>query len=621
MPYIIPYLTIKNLIIILIILIIIITIINNNNYIKTCNIKDDKFLIRFIDKYYIINIYFVVFFVILYICIHIGLLFILRFFYLGTYRDIHSLDIEILSSKIVFLLLFMLVLFIIVMLLVYYVLDLLFFPSILKLYIYLINNNSIANIVIKIKNTTIKDFIGPLYLFVDNIAKFNIELTHEDYDEHYLYEEIYQNKFLIKIHKNLIKTCSKFVFIHLLFKLLQKGFRILYLHLTLNSLNIIIPSLTIFCCLFYDIMYFQQFHYIYIIFFILSIYRLFYKSYKFLDKKLCMYDLNLHNYFYKNSVSYNTQRPWILLNEKINNIIYQSPENKTFIKELSEDEDFRDYLLHNLMINNSNINITSYINSIYQRFTVMIIQVILSIYFFQHYNDYNIFYNVIKLPQEILLIPLCLMYYFHKNSYKKSKNEVLEGLAYYTYNKKSALIYWLLALIQFYIFFIIIFKIKFMLIPDETLFNFYDFKIFFMYSLEYKKEFFDNYFDFYARYRGFSDLVLDNLYIVKKETNYEDFIIEKLTLKEIKTLAECFIDNYIMFIQVYNEIFLQDYSKYLDNNKNIRAIMDCFSNLINIIVFWEFFIAYIEAYFSIENPINPKFAKLLVTFFKVFNKF
>ena len=67
MPYIIPYLTIKNLIIILIILIIIITIINNNNYIKTCNIKDDKFFIRFIDKYYITNIYFVVFFVILYI--------------------------------------------------------------------------------------------------------------------------------------------------------------------------------------------------------------------------------------------------------------------------------------------------------------------------------------------------------------------------------------------------------------------------------------------------------------------------------------------------------------------------------------------------------------------------
>ena len=456
MKFIIQYLTIKNLILIIIILFLLYILtkkVINFRYEKPEKTSSDNVYLYYLDKYYVSNLYLTMLNVFIYISIHISFLLFFRYYYLGSYGDVIFLPNSVISFKILIMFMLTIILFIVALVLIYALLDLVFFSSVLKLFLYLNSNIYVYNICFFMMTKSISDFFGPLYLFFDNIVKNNKELTYNDYYDHYMYTNIYENLFIKNLNILCIQLCHKFSMIRIIFILFKHIMQLLYVHFNLVLLNILIPNVMLVFSVFYDLIIIQKFHYVYIILFILSIYRLCYKIYTFVQLKQDLYNDILYDYFYKNSISYEK----ILKNS--NRITWvESKETYRLLNEL-KDDNFKTYVTNNLAIEYSTNSIKKNISAMYKRFTYLTIFLIFSFYFIQHYFDFILIIGNQSVPSIILILPISLMYYFHKNAFKHNPDVYLEYFYSYVYKRKYAILFWLLALIQSYIFFLLIFKV------------------------------------------------------------------------------------------------------------------------------------------------------------------
>jgi len=472
--------------------------------------------------------------------------------------------------------------------------------------------------------SSFKNSFGSLYLFIDNIALLNFDLSEDNYDDHYEHRDIYDNPFIKDLHIKFILLCEHYSFIHLFFILLKKLLRLFYIHFNINFLMYFVPGITIFSTLIYDVIVKQSLHNIYVTLLIISILRLGYKVYLFIDNKLLFFDGLLSDYFYKNSLPYEKQRLFLKNNsDKNTKILQESKENKALTSALNPTKNLKEYLIQDFnCITSGAYAIQKKIDGIYLRFIIIICNLILSIFFIRHYFDYTLYLGGLELPHIVLVLPLGFMYYCHLQIYKQVPHAEVEGFNTYIYNRTFSRIFGILLIIQAYIFWLLIFKSYIFRMPDEYLFNYYNIELLINLSIEKKLEIFELYFKHYAECLGFTKEYLELILSYKEEINFSDIVLIKdIRIKEIKDHIEQLINNYAQYVIEYHEDLKQQEEKTALRMKTMRSFMDAFSNIINLITFWTFFKEHVNATYIIYKAPNLKTAKLAFWFVKILNKY
>lgn len=572
MIYLKPYLTLPNLLIFVYLFVILIFFILKEKEYKHPKPKNydipEKYII-FINKYYLSNKYYAIFCVICYISAHFLILFLFRYYLIGTSNPINVMHNTVVSLDFIIIISSTIIMFLVAIILFYYLLNLIFFDEILKLYLYCCNNNILFKIKYNITTIYFKDFIGPLYLFIDNIAKLNINLDEEHYDIHYNYIQIYENFTIKNLNMICILYCKKIKLLHILFIFINKILRILYIHLTLQTFTLIIITYLTFFCLFIDIFMFQRYHYVYYAIVFVSVYRLLYNVLTFIEKKDSMFDTILYNYFYTTEILYRQQR---LFKENNYDLLSNNAEiiNALSSNDCSNDT-FKSYILNNLNNNYGEDHVEKNIKWMYIRFSVYIILLTINIYFFTQLSKYFIFIGSVKITNIVIIVPIIMLYFLHINTFKQNKNAEIHQFVTYIYNRKFGILFWVSALIYAYIYWILLFKMKFLLLPDDILLKNDYLTILYEYTLEEKKQIFDIYFDYYKELYGFTGYYLELLDGYKDSINLKEFYCDMFTIHDISFHLDQLLQNYSDYIKIYLESLIREENAILQlqNKKNI----------------------------------------------------
>jgi hypothetical protein len=326
------------------------------------------------------------------------------------------------------------------------------------------------------------------------------------------------------------------------------------------------------------------------------------------------FDRKLYDYFYENSTSYAKQRLFFK-----DMILNQTDQNKALIKTLNDNVE---YVLSNFKVSLGDDSLIKNINAMYLRFGVILLFLFFFLHMVYHKQEILISVNNMTLPVYISIVPLCFMVYFSRKAFMLMENAQIRNFSQYVYKRIYAQLFWLFAIVQLYLYWIFIFKHHIFFFDQDYLFSYGALKVIKQYTIVEKHQLFDNYFLLYAKMKGFSGEYLQNLCIFLEEVNYKLLIDESTTMAEIREAVENVVQNYKTYLQDYYTGLEETYLQKLQRRKLIQTFMDPFINIINIITFWKFFIAYLDAWYIITPipPLNPRFAQLLIEFIKVFNK-
>lgn len=585
--------------------------------------KHHRVLLKYLDKYYVKNAIFTHCMVLLYIIIQLVLLFAFRYIFLGHTANVVPLDTTFITFKMLFILLCLLSCIVISFVCLRSFLNILFFDEILKLYFYYHDTIIYDKYSTFVKSWYLKNFIGPYYLVIDTIA--NLKEIPDDlfYQDHHQYIDIYHEEHIQELSLKCLSLCKKYKIIFLLFKILQKILRLLYKHCTIDFLFLYISKVLIISILFYDILIIKEIKYIYYILFFTYIATIIYKIYKLEYGTDSILNYKIYKYFYENEEPYKKQRLYL------NNVEYYHNydnilENKTLRSYFQDDGNIR-YILNAFTEVSQESDINKNLKSMYLRFCFLVINIILIFYVFLKMQNYSIIIHdntntLINIY--ILMSPVIFLIYFTKNSFKLRKNSTLDEFSCYEYKKIYAALFWLVCMIQFYIFWILLFKQQLILLSDDYLFDKWHVQIMLNYTIEHKLNFVTNYIEFYSKSQGFQEQYLDNLLMYIKEINYIVLVDENITIRELKNYIELLINNYKAYLITYHEGLHENSLLKKEHMLNVNTYMNAFINIINFIVFWEFFKFYINATYICFNPTyNAQFIKLIYTFIKLFNKY
>ena len=324
----------------LLILVFIADFIRNKFYFKSTyeELKTSyNIFLKYIDRYYVINIKYTILGAIIYIIGTIILFLFIRYLFLGQINILLRTDTSIIIIDNWNLLKFVLkyVFFLLTIYLYKILLQILFFKEIIKLRIYL-QKYRILFVVNRYCRLNFGEYICRLIwmlsyriatqTFKDDLFEGEYELwkdTALDYvEQDYLY--IYNNIYVKKIIKFLMKISLQLPIIALLFYFNAKLFKFLARHLS-KGLFKFIPYTLIFSCLLYDV-YYRKLYFVYFSTFIYFIYYII-KNFRKVEESFDIINIiQLKDYFYENEFPYLSQRFYII-NKDIYSINKKSKQN------------------------------------------------------------------------------------------------------------------------------------------------------------------------------------------------------------------------------------------------------------------------------------------------------
>lgn len=262
-----------------------------------------------------------------------------------------------------------------------------------------------------------------------------------------------------------------------------------------------------------------------------------------------MYDSDISLYFYKNEIDYNIQRL------SFNKIEYNTIANRTLLNKQNFQE-FIDYTLNNFIVNSKKDEDDYNKEGTYRRI-LCIIGFITIGYFLLIKNNTLILNNETII---IILTPISILCYCNFYSYKRITFHQVHENEECIYNRKYAIMFWIIAVFQAYLFWLIIFKPALILL-DTTLiqipFDLLEIKK--TYSIEEKIMFLFQYFEnisFILQAEKIS-IDIDSLRAILRQIDFQTLINNDTNIITLKYYVMGIFDNYFLLNQHYSNLFLK----------------------------------------------------------------
>jgi hypothetical protein len=471
---------------------VIVNTLRNKHYFKTTPEdlkKSYSLFLKFIDKYYITNLPYTIFATLIYIFSTILIFLVIRYILLGQLVTIMRVDI---SDNIVnYIEIFRGILFILCIYQYKTVITIIFYIEILKLRIYVEKYTIRYTIRYFCFNPFGQNLCTIIWILSYRIytQTFRADIFDTDFDvfKHELldydetdYKELYKNFYLIKIMKILMGISKKSKMVAHLFFLNAKFFKFLSRHLSCYrnlgpGLFKFIPHMLLILSLLYDL-YNREINLVYYTSFL---YFLFYaiKNYCKFEQQLDDNTIfKLYEYFYQNNILYTIQRGYILASEEfiLNKQSRQNDNLKRLYKASAEDlEEGVIYAIFNhLKISQYLTHYGYYYNFLYLRATFILAFIIINIFIYIKIDLTITIFNFVV--SKVVIFTLCIFLIFIASKIfnrakifeEFTKDEGAEG---HEYKKKYNIIFWILAMLQSYLIWIILLQPEIFLMNTNIL--------------------------------------------------------------------------------------------------------------------------------------------------------
>ena len=393
-----------------------------------------------------------------------------------------------------------------------------------------------------------------------------------------------RNKYLIALAyatQDYLKTHKK---IKKLFKFISYILRFLHVHTYI--LKYYFPYFIIILSFIYDI-YNKEIKITYITLFIWIIIKLQRDLALFFEFK-SYYPLN--HYFYKNNISYKTQREFLLKDKNITIVKKFNTEQNAEILEYN----YRERLLKDIFDNNfgwkpgenNNMRFPQDPNKakgMYRRVYIIFLFCLIYLYLYLQ-NCYAISSPIIF--SIIIIIIFISLIFTHYKTYHVIKYDECYEHSTFKYNRNYNILFWIIVVIQIYFFWSIIFYPQLILLQSEILFNTDFLTIKKIFTQKEKILYLYQYFEYY---NFLLECEKNYLRDIIKQIDFNSLIDENITLKDIQVYIKLLNDNYIL--NEHYEKKLQYYymmdiyiMTYLENKLNnpLLGTYDPNSNITNL---------------------------------------
>jgi hypothetical protein len=562
------------------------------------DIKNSRLLTQiYLDQFFITNKFYTFSMSILYMFGMVIIFIIIRYMYINNITQIIPQDslytpiLQIISGYIIIS---------ITLILYRSFLIILFKKEINKLYIYCKQFLLSYNIQTLLEFSLGKYIFGHLYVITYRLGtltykypRFPTSLNTQDWHDaniEYLFDDEVnydvRNKIYISCMYKMQDISLKYIYIQKVFRFLAYIFRYIYKHI--HKLYQPFPYFLL-ILIFLMELYNKQLKYIYIVLFIILIMKIKRDLYVFIQNRNGSIDFALNNYFYKNKLNYEKQRIYFYSKDNVDIVqVYNSMENHALFQ---EDE------LIEYMYDKNFIREYFYSNrekGIYRRFFAIIGCLIIAYYL--------LFYNHMGIKDVISLVPTGIMMYAHYYTYYIPWNTAYKeniDLEYfnYVYNRNYNIIFWIFAIIQGYIFWLLLLKPEIIFMDTEVLLElpFNLIKIIKIYTTEEKIMYLFQYFEY-----NISTMDIDKEYIrhIIRLIDYHDLIDNNVKLQDLQVYVKLLIDNYNYYEsfektmkEIMVEIYTSEKVKVKENSwytllKNVLIISSITSTLLNINNLW-----------------------------------
>jgi|ERR1700753_41601 len=467
------------------------------------NDHDKKSFLINLDKYYIKDIYFVYFMVVVYFILNTLIFVIFRIQFLGVSKIV---DISVDSFIIVNIL--NIFIFMGIIILYFQILNTVFYSYLIQLHFYLYQKIWYVSLndIIRDNDMKLADISRNCAIFCDNLYENNVFIK--------------QKKYLSYIFKK---------FSHYSMKVSSYISRFFYY----------LPYTIIILILIYDLYYGCLFYiyYMSLIFLFINTIR---KYRKFLYVKDVVYDTIISNLFYKNEVQYLFLRKQLLINsdnikikfDELSKVLHHRTEIIEYFK-----EDFQVYYVLDKQRKKAN----KLFFSRAKRFNLLLLLFLASIFILYNYSKYQIFiFDIYKLNANVILFPLLIITYLFESRifYEIPKSFTYEINKYY-YN-----LFYFLIVIQIILLYFILLKNRITSMPDEILLDLKCFKIIENYTIEDKKAYLEQYLNILNNIEHFDQMENWDWTAVKEKIKEIIKITQDTSLQNIRDAVLDYLKKY-----------------------------------------------------------------------------
>lgn len=444
-------------------------------------------VVKYLDKYYITNIFYTIFAVVVYFAGNISVVIYLRYF-LNTNKKnipgIYPIDIEyIQSDNSVYIMLIINILILMITIISYKkMLDALFFTEVIKLHLYL-NKNHYYFFWIRqrIDTNYYYELFEKLFLFLYNVTQLRekskeITTNFEDFYNFYEHNDIYEKPHIMKMSIFLVNLAKKYRYFHSGMLIILKMVKMIFYTFIQRKLARYIPNIIYFVIVFYDFIH-LHFYYSYYTFSIFYTITLILSCLTFWETKSYSKDLHIYEYFYNNDKEYKNQR--LIFNSKTNiyiDILNISKQNHNLFHGYKSGDDM--LILKNYISNdfveklNKNLDLEAKGKAMINRYYILILLSIPIIHLAVNLEKYQLVltgFNFNMSITYIIILFYLLIIYCAFNIFKSSSDDVEDYLQDYKYSKCYNIIYWILMPLLLWLLYITIIKGTLFVITDGVL--------------------------------------------------------------------------------------------------------------------------------------------------------
>lgn len=532
--------------------------------------KNPELLLGYLDKYYIKNKYVTFSLFLFYILLKIGFILYLRYLYLNYEFFITKIlsEIPTLSYLYILKMLGILLLFIVSIQLFYILLYTIFFDEMLKIYIYCMKNDKLLKLKNKIAAFYTKDITGPCYLFFECIYRKTPEPSDFFYNEYYSHDYIYKNKHVKKMTLIMINLTNKYHVAFLFIKFCRKICHMLYVHFDHENVFKYLPWFLLIITFLYDFFNLCIYYTYYLLFFC-YLSNLYNNFYKFVYRFDIMLISELKEYFYENNPEYCKQR--VFDNKNLTPFI-KNARYKSLLYTLNNPE-IIEHIYYNFK-KESDEDIKMRIMNL--RFYTIIILSILILYLLYLILNNKIICNNYSIILVGIIMWIITIFY-GKYTYALEQEDPNDNkFPMYIYNKKYEIIFWVLIVLQCYVFWKILFKPEITFMGTEVLLElpFDLLKINKNYNMEEKILYLFQYFEY--KLNTIEPENHEYLRHILRKIDFNSIINleNQLNIKDIEVYINLLLDNHeLLKVFVNKSIFHFDYL--------IQEIFEDLRNFIN----------------------------------------
>src|SRR3978361_168146 len=581
--------------------------------------KDFPIIQKYIDRYYITNIVYTIFYAMLYLFSTLFIFIIVRYLTLGEISNLLKVDPKDISSYIVILLIIKGIIFVLMLYLYRKLIEILFYQSLLHLHIYLHRNKFYSFLIKSIALYTGEYILKHLWILCYRIATktYNPDLFDQEFSKWY-YQMIVSDEHNYIIKNDFIKNGAhwfsllshKYIIVSKVFYLLAYILKNILWHLDQKRFRLTHYTFLLLTAL-YDI-YYHEIYSIYYASFIFLLLRCMITYFTFIRESKVSITTSIMKYFYENTLPYNEQRFYILnhvdytlnktsnVNKQLYNIIDFNP-NVLFII-------FNDFKVYNQENFESDIRRKRYTSLMNLRLHTTFVFFILGIFLLLKSNLSVTLFNVneiINLPLCFMLTPLAIMLYSNSKIYKCIiiDEYTTEESYEFIYNKKYNSLYWIMVVLQGYIFWHTLIKPEIFFMYNEELFN----NIIIItrtFTIEEKIMYLYQYFDYYIQSTGLTIEEQDLLRYKLRQVNFQEIIKEITTLKDIKYnlrywIAEEYYKNHVDIIERIMRLYTEKQNPWYDLLRNTLVISGISTGILKTISYYNYFLTVLE---QLQDP-------------------